>query len=452
MTAVNAPDVPARNSIESVTEIVSVNPSKLTACAVGAVGRLGKVTLIGADGGFPPTALTRILSVTSADAAEAGIIPDISSKFAAMVTQPAPLALNSKRFDTPVKSSLCTSRATPDGDAVKPGTSTFIIADEGAEAVALVRTITVLAVSPSTVRDMLVELSATHDAPLSRLYSIEAETPVILSVSELYRAFGAALRAGIDIERVADTNVVSVALTRTWQRWEDVPAFAGILVDPAGTGVKSTPDPILNSIESVTVTVSVNPSNLTTELAGVAGRRGSVMFVGSDAGFPPAALIRMLSVMSSRALAAGISADMSSVSEVIFLHLVPFVLYSMRLDTPVTVSLRVLSKMFAVSPGRVVAAAGTATSLILDEGADAVALVRTMTVTAALPIALLGMFEPVTSAHESPPLRLNSIERETPVILSVEPLYTAFGADLRLGTVTERIADAKVVSVALTRT
>jgi hypothetical protein len=52
-----------------------------------------------------------------------------------------------------------------------------------------------------------------------------------------------------------------------------------------------------------------------------------------------------------------------------------------------------------------------------------------------------------------PPLfKLNSIEVETPVIRSVEPLYTAFGAALRDGTLIARTADAKAVSVALTRT
>jgi hypothetical protein len=61
------------------------------------------------------------------------------------------------------------------------------------------------------------------------------------------------------------------------------------------------------------------------------------------------------------------------------------------------------------------------------------------------------MLVPVTDAQDVP-LRLNSIAVETPVIMSVEPLYTAVGATLRAGTVTARTADANAVPVALKRT
>jgi len=103
--------------------------------------------------------------------------------------------------------------------------------------------------------------------------------------------------------------------------------------------------PILYSIESVAEIVSVNPSNLMAAVAGVAGRRGRVIVSGDEAGVPPAAFTRMLSVTSLRALAEGISFAMSSVLEVMAFQLVPFVLYSMLPDTPVTVSLRVSSSM-----------------------------------------------------------------------------------------------------------
>lgn len=53
--------------------------------------------------------------------------------------------------------------------------------------------------------------------------------------------------------------------------------------------------------------------------------------------------------------------------------------------------------------------------LILDDGADAVALTRTMTTAAALPIALRDMDVPVTDAHDDPPSKLYSIADETPV-------------------------------------
>jgi len=88
---------------------------------------------------------------------------------------------------------------------------------------------------------------------------------------------------------------------------------------------------------------SVNPSNLTEAAAGVAGRRGSIIVTGDEAGVPLAALMRMLSVTSLRAVAEGIIFAMSSVFVFIAVHLAPLVLYSMRFDTPVTVSLRVSS-------------------------------------------------------------------------------------------------------------
>jgi hypothetical protein len=97
-------------------------------------------------------------------------------------------------------------------------------------------------------------------------------------------------------------------------------------------------------------------------------------------------------------------------------------------------------------------AAGTVTVLIMDTGADAVALVRTMTVVAALPNMVLGILVPETDSQDVPLLRLYSIADETPVIASVVALYTAFGADLRAGTVTARTADANAVPVALKRT
>jgi len=79
------------------------------------------------------------------------------------------------------------------------------------------------------------------------------------------------------------------------------------------------------------------------EAAGVAGRRGSIIVTGDEAGAPPAALRRMLSVTSLRAAADGIIFTMSSVFVFIAVHLAPLVLYSMRSVTPVTVSLRVSS-------------------------------------------------------------------------------------------------------------
>ena len=213
--------------------------------------------------------------------------------------------------------------------------------------------------------------------------------------------------------------------------------------------MKSPDEPNLNSIKSVALIDSVNPSNLTAAATGVAGRRGRIIFVGSEAGSPFAALVRILIVTSLRAVAEGIRFDMLNESEVMAVHLVPLVLNSMRFETPVIVSLRVLS----VKPdGDVVDAAGTATSLMFDEGADAVALVLTITVTASLPIALRVMFLAVAGIQVVPLLRLYSIEVVTPVIMSIEPLYAALGGADRDRTDTARVADAKLMSVALMRT
>ena len=97
-------------------------------------------------------------------------------------------------------------------------------------------------------------------------------------------------------------------------------------------------------------------------------------------------------------------------------------------------------------------ALGTRTSLILDDGAAAVALTRTKTVIEALPIALRGILDPVTDVQVVPPLRLYSIELDTPVIAFWALVNTAFGAPERVGTVTVIVADTKAVSVAARRT
>jgi len=75
-----------------------------------------------------------------------------------------------------------------------------------------------------------------------------------------------------------------------------------------------------------------------------------------------------------------------------------------------------------------------------------------MTVVALSPIALLVKNVPVMAVHVSALLVLYSIDLETPVILSVNPLYATFGADLRAGTETVRVAEANAVFVAFTRT
>ena len=79
-----------------------------------------------------------------------------------------------------------------------------------------------------------------------------------------------------------------------------------IFVLPVATAVKAPDEPALNSIRSVAEIVSVNPSYFTVVAGGVAGRRGSIISVGNDAGFPFAALRRILIETSARAVAAGI--------------------------------------------------------------------------------------------------------------------------------------------------
>jgi hypothetical protein len=90
--------------------------------------------------------------------------------------------------------------------------------------------------------------------------------------------------------------------------------------------------------------------------------------------------------------------------------------------------------------------------LMADDGVVAVALIRTKTVVAAFPIALLGMLVPLTDVQVSPLLRLNSIAFDTPVIAFWAALSAAFGAAARTGTVTVCDAETNAVSVALKRT
>ena len=104
---------------------------------------------------------------------------------------------------------------------------------------------------------------------------------------------------------------------------------------------------------------------------------------------------------------------MLSVSESIASHVIPVKLYSIVSETPVTVSLLISN---ANPEGGAAPAFGTATSLTSDAGVFAVARIRTETVTAELPNALLGMFVPLTGIHAAPP-RLYSMAGETPVII-----------------------------------
>jgi len=87
--------------------------------------------------------------------------------------------------------------------------------------------------------------------------------------------------------------------------------------------------------------------------------------------------------------------------------------------------------------------------LIEDEGADAVALTRTITTVSAFPKTLRAIAVPLTDVQAVPPFRLYSIELVTPVIAFCVLLNTAFGAAARAGTVTVIVADLKAVSVAL---
>ena len=173
------------------------------------------------------------------------------------------------------------------------------------------------------------------------------------------------------------------------------------------------------------------------------------MSAGRDAGFPLADFRRMLSVTSPLAVAAGIMLVMLSGFAEMAVHLVPLVLYSMRLDTPVTVSLYVSSVM---PSGDAVAAPGTITLFVLEDGTVAVAFVRTITTAGASPISSRVIDVPVTVVHVVSLSKQNSIEPVTPVTRSVEPLYTALGAALRAGADTVRVAEANAVSVAIMRT
>ena len=87
-----------------------------------------------------------------------------------------------------------------------------------------------------------------------------------------------------------------------------------------------------------------------------------------------------------------------------------------------------------------------------DDGAVAVAFMRTIHVTAALPRTLREMVVPLTFLQVTPLSRLNSIRFVTPVTAFCVLVNTAFGAAARVGTVTVNVADTKAVSVALKRT
>ena len=221
----------------------------------------------------------------------------------------------------------------------------------------------------------------------------------------------------------------------------------GIVVVPEVTDVNSPVVVALYSIESFKLIVSVRPSNLTAADAGVAGRGGSVTMQGSDAGSPVSALYRILSVTSFSVCTRLV---MLSVFAVIAVQDVPFVLNSMKSVTPATISARVSSVM---PVGNVVAAFGTTTVLMPDDGAVSVALVLSKTVVEASPNTVRGIVVAPIDSQASPLFKLYSIAVETPVMLSVEPLYAAPGAAPRAGTVTVRgCAGTNVASVALTRT
>jgi hypothetical protein len=140
---------------------------------------------------------------------------------------------------------------------------------------------------------------------------------------------------------------------------------------------------------------------------------------------------------------------MFNVLALIAVHEVPLVLNSIRFDTPSTVSLCVSRARLV---GNVSPAPGTSMLLIFDDGAVTVALFLTKTVVAALPNMLRGMLEVLICVHVSPSSRLYSIALETPIITSVVPLNTAFGAAPRAGAVTAYVADANAAFVALMRT
>ena len=83
----------------------------------------------------------------------------------------------------------------------------------GNAAVAAVRTRTT-GVLPKTLRGIDVAMQRVQVAPLSRLYSLAVETPVIVSFEPLYTALGAAGRAGTVTLRVADADSVAVGAIR----------------------------------------------------------------------------------------------------------------------------------------------------------------------------------------------------------------------------------------------
>ena len=225
--------------------------------------------------------------------------------------------------------------------------------------------------------------------------------------------------------------------------------MTGTFVSPEGTAEKLPDVPVLNSICEFAVTVSERPSNFTAVAVGAAGRRGMYMLMAKEAGFPLAALNRMLSMRPSAAAALGIMLDMSRGFAATVVHEVPLALYSIRFDTPLTVSPRG-SK--ATPVGNVSSLPGTLTLLINDDGAVAVALIRTKTVAAAPPNIFLGMLVSLAEAHVVPSFRLYSIADETPVILSTSPSYSVTGAAARAGTATVSMPDVNAVSVAFERT
>jgi len=207
-------------------------------------------------------------------------------------------------------------------------------------------------------------------------------------------------------------------------------------------------EPIRYSIAGVTpVILSVVPSNLTSAALGATRRLGSVMDTEFDGTAPSIALKRTLKSTLLPAVADGIKLATLRGSLFILLHVVPFVLYSIAFETPVTASVTLLNETPAgAKPG----AAGIATVLILDAAVVAVAFVRTRT-EFAVPRALRGIDVPGLSIQEAPLSILYSLAAETPVIALAEPLKVAFGAAARARTVIVRVADADASVVALMR-
>ena len=96
-----------------------------------------------------------------------------------------------------------------------PGTAMLFTIDDGEEEVAFRRMRTVIAEFPNELRVRLVELMDFQVLPLSTLYSIVFETPVIMFCAALNAAFGAAGRTGTVTLNTADANALFVAATRT---------------------------------------------------------------------------------------------------------------------------------------------------------------------------------------------------------------------------------------------